>query len=186
MLSELLYTMLLKIDLRLGSRLAVLTAALVAASFTRPDIDEYQVKATFVVNFAKYVDWSSNENDGDFKIGILGESEITVPLEKLAEGKKANARNMKVLQLDPEKVQHCNIIFVTRAESRRLPRLAREFAGKGVLLVSEENGQPSPAAGINLIKDENRIKFEINQGAIKQAGLRLSSQLQLLASALRP
>jgi hypothetical protein len=178
--------MFLKNTLRLGSRLAVLTAAFFAVSFSGPDIDEYQVKATFVVNFAKYVDWSSNENENEFKIGVVGESDITAPLEKLAEGKKANGRSMKVMQLDPDKTMPCNIIFVARSESRRMPLLARDYAGKGVLLVGEENDRPSSSAGINLIKDENRIKFEINQTAIKQAGLRLSAQLQLLASALRP
>jgi hypothetical protein len=174
------------ITLRLGALLAVVTASLVAVSFTGPDIDEYQVKATFVVNFAKYVDWSTNATENDFAIGIVGPSEITAPLEKLADGRKVNARNMKVLQWDPVKPAPCNILFVAHSESWRLPRLAKDFAGKGVLLVSEDNLRPSPSAGINLIKEENRIKFEINQAAVKQAGLRLSAQLQLLASALRP
>ena len=171
---------------RLGAPMAVLLAVLLTSSFRGSDIDEYQVKAVFIINFAKYVDWSSNENESDFKIGIVGQSPIKAELEKMAEYKKVSARTMRVFDLDPEKPVPCNIVFVAQSESRIVQQLARDFSGKGVLLVSEDNSYASRAAGINLIKNDNKIKFEINQTSIKQAGLRLSSQLQLLASALHP
>ena len=172
--------------LRLGAPMAILLAVLLTSSFRGSDIDEYQVKAVFIINFAKYVDWTSNENESDFKIGIVGQSPIKAELEKIAEYKKVSARTMQVVQLDPEKLVPCNIVFVAEPESRRVQQLARDFTGKGVLLVSEDNKSASHAAGINLIKNDNKIKFEINQTSIKQAGLRLSSQLQLLAAALHP
>jgi YfiR/HmsC-like len=172
--------------LRLGAPMAVLMAVLLTSSFKGPNIDEYQVKAVFIINFAKYVDWSSHREEDDFKIGIVGQSEIKEELEKIAEYKKGSGRSMQVMQLDPEKPIPCNIVFVAHSESRRVQKLAKDFAGKGVLLVSEDNKSASRAAGINLIKTDNKIKFEINQTSIKYAGLRLSSQLQLLASALHP
>ena len=171
---------------RSGSRILVFLAAWLSFAFTGPEIDEYQVKAMFIINFAKYVDWSSNDNESALKIGIVGESKITEALDRIAEYKKGNAKPLQILQLDPEKPVHCNIVFVARSESRRVQQLAKEFSGKGVLLISEDNNASSRAAGINLIKSDNKIKFEINQSSIKLAGLRLSGQLQQLAAALYP
>lgn len=184
-MSEQNNTMSRSLALRLGAPMAIFMAVLLTSSFKGSDIDEYQVKAMFITNFIKYVDWSSNENESDFIIGIVGQSDIKAELEKIAESKKGN-RPMKVVQLDPEKPVPCNIVFVAQSESRRVKKLARDFAGKGVLLVSEDNKSASRDAGINLIKIDNKIKFEINQTSIRYAGLRLSSQLQLLAAALHP
>jgi hypothetical protein len=161
----------------------VLAAFFLSAGFAKPELDEYQVKAMFLMNFIKYVDWSAYADENTVRIGIVGTSDITPALEKIAEYKRGGSKKIEIIRMDTDNPQLCNLLFVSREESGRIAHYAKQFAGRGMLIVSEDK---SHQAGINLLKEDNKIKFEINQAAVKQAGLRLSVQLQALASTLNP
>ena len=172
--------------LLLARALALAIVALVSLSFTRVDIEEYEAKAMFLINFVKYIDWGQQDPATPVRIGIVGHSEIRPALERIAEYKKGNARPLQIVSIDPAHPELCHVIFISREETRKTSALAKELAGKGVLLVTEDNSSSNRSAGINLIKSSQRIKFEINQPAIRLAGLRLSGQLQQLAAAQNP
>ena len=154
-------------------------------AFTRADLDEYEVKAMFLINFVKYVDWGADVH-GPVRIGIVGPSDIQPALERIAAYKRNGTRPLEIVAYDAAHPVQCHVLFVSHANMSKAAALARELAGRGVLIISEDNSSSSHAAGINLIRTDNKIKFEINQASIRQAGLRLSGQLQQLATVLNP
>ena len=165
--------------------LALTFVALASMAFTQPELDEYEVKAMFLINFVKYVDWAP-ENPGTMRIGVAGKSDILPVLERIAANRKGGARPLEIVQVNASQPPHCHLLFIPSHETRKAASFSRELAGKGVLIVTEDNLSNTRVGGINLIRADNRIKFEINQAAIKQAGIRLSGQLQQLATTLNP
>ena len=75
----------------------------------------------------------------------------------------------------------CNVIYIGRAEKKTAPQVAEAVAGKQILTVSEFPELGSQGVVINFYLDEERVRFEINLGAVARAGLKLSSRLLTLA-----
>ena len=165
------------------AKVVLLLLAFVFSSF-RPGIDgnegnEYQIKAMFVFNFIKYVEWPSTNTNTEFTIGVIGESEITEPMERIALQKRVGDRKIIVKKLSIEDDSYCNIILVPKSRSNKIEMLEKRYANKGVLVISDE--APNPAA-INLITRESKVRFEINTALAKNCGIKISSQLLSLAA----
>ena len=143
--------------------------------------NEYDLKALFIFNFIKYVDWPQAIEAADFKVGVLGQYEILESLRKVSDQKKINNRKIEVeVFVDPDDI-NCQLLFIPRTMSDRLPECINKFSGKGVLIVTEGKNLATRGSSINFVMVENKMKFEINQNAVHKAGLKLSSQLLNLA-----
>jgi hypothetical protein len=140
--------------------------------------NEYEIKAMFIFNFTKYVEWPETKSTDEFIIGVFGESEITEPLEKIAAQKKVNDKKIVIRQLSPDDEEYCHIIIVSRSRTNKLEAIEKRYAGRGVLIISDE---ASRSAAINLVTRDNKIRFEINQSLAKSGGIKISSQLLTLA-----
>ncbi len=143
--------------------------------------NEYQIKAMFVFNFTKYVEWPKSVAGDAFVIGIIGESEIAVPMELIAQQKKVGDKKIVIKKLDPDGEDYCQIIIVPRSRSNKLEQIEKKYAGKGVLIISDEAPR---SAAINLVTLDNKIRFEVNQAMVKNGGVKLSGQLLALAIAV--
>jgi hypothetical protein len=161
------------------TKILVLFAALVFGSFSAGiDANEYQVKAMFVFNFTKYVEWPEAKSSDVFTIGVIGESEIIEPLEHIATQKKVGDKKIVVKVLTTEAEEYCNIIIVSKSRLNKLEQVEKKYAGKGVLIISDESQR---SAAINLVTRDNKIRFEINQFLARTGGIKISSQLLSLA-----
>lgn len=142
---------------------------------------EASLKAAFIYNFSKYVDWSEQDNQGSFIIGIVGNSGISAPLEKIAQANTVKGKRISILHFNSaENIQYCHILFIPE----KLPfplSLILEKAGKGTLTVSEEPGYAKLGSAFNFILKNDKLKFEANLKAIYAADLKVSSQLLKLA-----
>jgi len=157
-------------------------AALVFFSFkSETDGNEYQIKAMFIFNFTKYVEWPEAKSADVFTIGIIGESDITEPLERIAAQKKVGEQKILVKKIGPEDDDYCNIIIVSRSRLNKLDQVEKKYAGRGVLIISDESPR---SAAINLVTRDNKVRFEINQSLAKTGGVKISSQLLALAVAV--
>jgi hypothetical protein len=150
---------------------------------------EYQVKAAFLYNFAKFVEWPGN-NSGDpnapFVIGVLGRDPFGSEIDCAVEGKMVNGRRLTIKRFSSlDAYQHCQILFVSSSERNNLPRIIATVANRNVLTVSETDRFAHIGGIINFVTIENQIRFEINQAAAERAGLRISSKLLSLARIVR-
>ena len=143
--------------------------------------NEYDLKALFIFNFIKYVDWSETNESGNFKIVVLGPSEIKDPLQKIADQKKINNRKIEIKEGDDLDEICGQVLFIPRDMSDKLPECISKFSGKGVLIVTEGKNLAAKGSSMNFVMVDNKMKFEINQAAVHSAGLKVSSQLLDLA-----
>lgn len=156
----------------------LLAAFVLGAASPAPEGNEYQIKAMFVFNFTKYVEWPDDSPADVFTIGLIGESEIMGPLERIAAQKKVGDKKIIIKKLTLEDNEYCNIVIVSRSRTNKLDFIEKKYQGKGVLVISDESPR---SAAINLVTRDNKIRFEINQSLAKGGGVKISSQLLSLA-----
>ena len=146
--------------------------------------DEYQVKAAFLFNFAKFVEWppgafsSPSEPIG---ICVLGQNPFGSVLEETVRGKVVANRTFVVLQNpDAQHVSKCHIVFVSASEGKHF-LILEELKNKRVLTISETDGVNWGGGVIGLSLKDGRVRIEIDPAAAERAGLRISSKLLGLA-----
>jgi hypothetical protein len=142
---------------------------------------EYQVKAAFLYNFAKFVEWppqKAGAADSPLIIGILGKDPFAGALEAAVEGKKFNQHALVVRHVSsPAEARACHLLFISRSEDNRLPAIVKELSDSPVLTIGESDKFIARGGMINFIMVDNKVRFEINPEAAGEAGLRISSKL---------
>lgn len=150
---------------------------------------EYEVKAVFLYNFAKFVEWPGVAGDAPnepFVIGILGEDPFGKVLDETLRGKTVNGRTVVIARLLRAKdARGCHIVFISGSESRHLHSIFESLQGSNVLTVGETEGFARQGGAINFTLEESRVRFEINIEAAQRAGLKISSKLLSLAKIVR-
>jgi uncharacterized protein DUF4154 len=144
---------------------------------------EYEIKAAYLYNFIKYVDWPSY---GDtITIGVLGANPFGSALAPL-NGKSVKGRRLTIKQVDSLRdAQKCQIIFVSSSERARLQEIFDNLKPARVLTVGEMQGFANGGGIINFVEENNKVRFEINPEAARQAGLSISSELLKLAKLVK-
>ncbi len=147
-------------------------------------IGEYRIKAAFLYNFAKFVDWPKkgiDEQSEAFVIGIIGEDPFGSEIEVI-KGKSVKGMALKVRRFEKiEDISDCKILFISASFEKDISRIQEHLKGNNILTVGDTEGFARQGVMVNLIKVENKIRFEINPEAAKAEGLKISSHLLRLA-----
>jgi len=144
---------------------------------------EYQVKAAFLYNFMKFVEWPGDglNNPGTLTLGILGRDPFGDALDEVRD-KTAKGRRVVIVHLHGiEEARECDLLFVCASEKGRLPQILRGVQSARVLTVADQEGFCQAGGIINLVFVNNRVGFEVNVAAANRVRLRVSSQLLKLA-----
>jgi YfiR/HmsC-like len=169
---------------------AVLIGQLFALSgqFTARAQTEYQVKAAFLYNFGKFVQWPTNafaSSNAPLVIGVFGANPFNNDLDDIVRGRNIAGHPVVVKQIAFfSDLKDCHILFICASERDRLGGVLHELDGRSVLTVTE-NQDPDQfsksGAMINFITEDKKIHFEINDAAAERVGLKISSKLLMLA-----
>jgi uncharacterized protein DUF4154 len=147
-------------------------------------LPEYQVKAAFLYNFIKFVDWpgdGSASAGSPICLGMLGRDSFGDALETVR-GKTAKGRKIVTTYYRRvEDVKECDVLFISASEKGRLAHILRHLQNSHILTVADQEGFCEAGGMINLIAVKNKVTFEINVEAASRARLRISSQLIKLA-----
>ena len=146
---------------------------------------EYQLKAAFIYNFAKFIDWPpeafANEKS-PFVIGILGDDPFGNNLRDTVNGKAINTHPVTIQAFrDASDATGCHMLFISRSLKEKFPEIIKKLQGTSVLTVSETEQFIEAGGMINFVEDAKKIRFQINETAAKAAKLRMSSKLLSLA-----
>lgn len=157
-----------------------------SAVAVEPPAEEYQVKAAFLYNFARFVEWPTNsfQNSTDlFTICIFGEDPFGHFLIDTIAGKTIAGRALRILRIDDStRMRGCQILFLAGSiERKRLAGILASTPAVGVLTVGELEGFIASGGIINLTVTEGRVRFQINRKAAGRANLAISSRLLSLA-----
>ncbi|MBS4097423.1 MAG: YfiR family protein [Sulfuricella sp.] len=162
------------------TRMAML-AALLGAAPAAAGPSEYEVKTQFVRHFATFVEWPGAATT--LRLCIQGRDLFGTALESLR-GTLVKDRRVEIATLGvKDDIHECQILFVPTSAERYLERIVALARGAGILIVGDTEGYAQRGAMINFYLEAGKIRFEINQDAIRQSGLKVSSKLLSLGKA---
>jgi hypothetical protein len=182
---------------RLGLFIAILPILLTSAAPAAHSQDtsassEYLIKAGFIYNFANLVQWPAGafpQPDSPIVIAIVGQDHFGTTLDRVLEGKKVNGRPFVIKRLrsvsellkSVAEMKECHILLVSPSEMPHLTDAIGIVKGLPILTIGETPGFAKGGGMINLILEDNRVRFEVNVEAAKEADLNISSRLLALA-----
>ena len=160
---------------------------------------EYEVKAAFIFNFLKFIDWPEEKtaaNNNKIIIGIIGEDPFG-PATDVFKGKSIEEHKLLLTRFEgieqikkmPEKeknkhldeIKTCHLLFICQSEQKQLRDIIEIVHDSSVLTIADTDGFIEAGGIINLFTEENKIRFDINQAAAENTGLKIRSQLLRLA-----
>jgi hypothetical protein len=143
---------------------------------------EYNLKAAFIYNFTRYIDWKNDADENEFIIGIIGNSPINDPLGEIVKTETVDNKKIIIKRFNkPADISFCHILFISQNAAAGLEDILAKTTGKGMLVISEQDGYAELGTAINFVIINRKLKFEANVKAINSAGLTASSQLLKLA-----
>ncbi len=176
---------------RLLSLAALAALALLVTSGSRGQESpalEYQVKAAFLYNFARFVEWPAREASpsAEITIGVLGSDPFGEALDRTIAGKSVNGRALKVVRLkDARDAPRCQILFVELPTESALAGVLEAVGRAPVLTVGDAESFTRKGGVIRFFMEDNKVRFAINVDAAQRAGLKISSKLLALAKVIR-
>lgn len=165
------------------SRLLLILSLWLSQSSWAGTISEYEMKATYLYNFAVFTEWPKSEGD-TFNLCILGQDNFGTALNRI-EGKIVHGRRLFVARLSSlSAIRRCDLLYITDRESTKLGVIFTELGDTPVLTVAETSPANTSAA-INLALEGQRLVFDINVPRARNARLSISSKLLQLARSLQ-
>ncbi len=145
---------------------------------------EYEVKAAYIYNFAKFVEWPNGRfRDGSdtIHVCVLGDDPFGRSLAAIG-GKAAGDRKIGVKQdVSLQDARGCEIIFISSSEEEQLGQILKAVNKLSALTIGDTEGFAGLGVMINFYMENRTVRFEINPKAAMRAGLRVSSNLLRIA-----
>ncbi len=153
------------------------------------EITEYQVKAAFLYNLAKFVQWPESlfhTPASPITICVLGRDPFGTALTDTVGGKLLGRRAIAVESInDTQKARHCHIIFVSSSERNRFPAILHDLKTNSALVVGDTEGFAAQGGVVNLKVEADMVRMEINLDAVREKNLQISSKVLSLAQIVR-
>jgi YfiR/HmsC-like len=144
---------------------------------------EYQVKAAYLLNFTKFIDWPPDaagaDGDAPFILCIAGENPFGAVLEQMMQGQKVGGRPIEIQRMGQNTNKGCQVVYFSA--TGKGVRKAVEGLGPGVLTVGEGESFIKEGGMIAFVLEDRRVKFDVNLSATRGAMLTLSSRLLAIA-----
>jgi hypothetical protein len=149
-------------------------------------VDERQVKAAFLYNFAKFVEWPSDilpDASGEMVLCLLGDGSLGEPLESTVAGKTVRNHRLVVRNVyNADEARQCHVLFLTSADPVAWRGILGSLEGAPVLTVGDGETFARRGGIIAFKMEGNKVRFAINADAASRARLQISSQLLKLAA----
>jgi len=154
-----------------------------------PAVDEYQVKAAFLYNFAKFVEWPAGTfatSGQPIAICIAGQNPFGSTLEGMVRDKTVGDRTFVVRRLaDPQSAGPCQILFIGGGERKRSRPWLEQTKNAAILSVGESDDFTASGGVVNFKLDGTRVRIQVCLEAADRAKLRISSKLLSLAEIIK-
>lgn len=172
---------------------------------------EYEVKAAFIYNFIKFTEWptekqESQDSSHQMTIGILGDNPFGSTFNPII-GKEAHGQKIALVEIPgfhefyskyqnkdkafaayltqyQEMIEACDVLFICESEKDHIDELLSYLSGKMILTISDLSGFAKKGGIIGFVKDNNKVRFEINLEAARKEGIKIRAQLLKLAKEL--
>jgi hypothetical protein len=175
-----------KKTIRLLSIVCVLCVAVISypVRASEPAMSEYLLKAAFIYNIAKFVEWppgSFESEKAPIILCVLGKDPFGYTLNTI-DGKIVQGRTLIVKRIERiDELRTCHILFISSSEMNKLQQVLQSLKDSKILTVSDMPHFAQSGGIINLITVDNKINMEINVTAVEKSRIQVSSKLLKLA-----
>jgi len=170
--------------------------AVVAALFGTPSMQgqhakptEYEVKATYLYNFGKFVEWPAKDTHAEadsFPICVLGQDPFGPALNSILADATIGGKSVVAKRiLTPQDAANCRVLFISSSEEPRVKQILAALRGASVLTVSDLPQFTQSGGMVQFFLEGNRVRFDVNLTTAEQVGLTLSSELLKVANNVR-
>lgn len=162
---------------------AVLALTFPAHAEQRTPSAEDDIKATFLFNFTRFVDWPTWPTGAEpFRLCVVAEPAFAAAVDRIIAGETAQGRPLlRMAPATPDAARDCQILFIGRNESAHAERWIGAVRNAPVLLVGEIPGFCRRGGHINFVLDGNHVRFDVNRDDASRVGLTISSKLLRVA-----
>jgi hypothetical protein len=155
----------------------------------QPKPNEYQVKATYLYNFGRFVKWPGTfpAGKGDsFSVCVLGQDPFGSILDSTLAGETLEGKPVVLRRISkPQDAGECRILFISAKEEKHLKEILAALDEGGVLTVSDMPDFTRRGGMIQFVLEGDRVRFEINLATAERAKLVLSSELLKVAASVK-
>ena len=174
----------------------IVAVILVAASIGASDLSaqnskpqEYEVKATYLYNFARFVEWPAvavEAKGNSFDVCVLGQDPFGPTLDAVVAGETIAGKTVSAKRVSkPQDAAACRVLYISSSEENRLREVLAALDKSAVLTVSDIPRFSQRGGMIQFVQENNKIRFEVNLASATAAGLSLSSELLKVAIIVR-
>lgn len=146
---------------------------------------EYQLKAAFLFNFAKFIEWpvdAFRSNSAPINLCVYKHDPFAGALDEVIRGKTINNRELQARRIaEPGELGACQLVFIDETEEKELPNVLKTLKGTSTLVVGEAEDFAEHGGAVQFFLENNKLRFAINVDAIQRARLQASSKLLTLA-----
>jgi hypothetical protein len=152
----------------------------------RPDQSEEanaKIKAIYIYNFTKYIEWPETYKQGNFVVGVLGTSAPLISeLNKMAAAKTVGSQKFEIKNISSAAdASNCHIVYILSDNSSQLGDVLSKVKGKSALVVTDKAGMAAKGSAINFVVVDNKQKIELNKSNIEKYKLKVASTLVEMA-----
>jgi YfiR/HmsC-like len=137
------------------------------------------VKAIYIYNFTKYIEWPENYKGGNFVVGVLGTNVALMnELNKMATTKTVGVQKFEIKNIaSVSEASKCHIVYILTDNSAQLSDVLGKVKDKSALIVTDKNGLAAKGAAINFVIEGNKQKIELNRTNLEKYKLKVASTL---------
>lgn len=150
---------------------------------------EYDVKAAFLYNFVKFVEWPASafrDDRSPIEICVYGTDPFGQSLDGVVKGETVGGRGLAIRRpASFAGFEGCHVLFVAASERARVSEVLAAVGGRPVLTVGDADGFLRAGGMINFVLDKGRVRFRINEAPAQRVRLTISSKLLRLAQGAR-
>lgn len=122
-----------------------------------------RVKALYIYNFAKSMDWPDSYKKGNFVIGVIGNKDVHAKLVELYSSKSIGSQPIEIRRFeDASEIKGCHILFVADSKSKELGTIIKDQSGTSTLIVTESKTGLAQGAVISFMFIQGKLKYSLS------------------------
>ena len=173
------------------SFILIFSLKFIPLTFAQLQSEEYVLKAAYLERITRFTDWpeeiAMSDTSKPFIIKVIGENPFGTTLEQMYSTTKIKNKSVEIDYISkPKEIDDCHLLFISSSMEKKFPKIIEYTKDKPILTISDTEGFGDKGVLINLYLSEKRLRFEINETAVKESGLEMSYMLLKVAKIIHP
>lgn len=172
-------------------KLVILFVSMLCTNFSAFGQNQDVMKAVALQKLSLFITWpeeaEQNNESKDFTIAVLNNEPFGKTIEKIYNNQLIKNKKVRVLQAKSiEELNRCDLVYISNSNEKELKKILTTLKNKPILVVSNKNGFGLAGSHINLYNSNNKLRFEVNYSALKDAGFSVEHQLLKVSKVINP